>query len=114
MFSLLLLGQAKGPDLFGMLPMFVIVLGVFYFIVFRPQQKQLKDQQLMLAGLKKGDEVVLQSGLIGKVFSVADKEVMVELAPGVKVRALKSAVQGKPPAAPEVKADEAQAKKEEK
>lgn len=116
--ALFVLAQAKSSplDFMSTAPMFVIVIAVFYFVVFRPQQKQMKEQAAMLGALKKGDEVVTTGGLIGKIFSVADKELVLELAPGLKVRALKTAVQVKVPEAKVdgVKADDAQIKKEEK
>lgn len=113
--ALLILGQAKpaGPDFLSMAPMFVAFIAIFYFIVLRPQQKQMKDQQLLHASLKKGDDVVTQAGLFGKIFTVAERDVLLEIAPGVKVKVLKSAIQGKVGAA-EAAAPDAQPKKEEK
>ena len=61
----------------------------------RPQQKAAKDQQTLVASLKKGDEVVTSSGILGKIHAVADKVVTLEVASGVKVRVLKSFIQAR-------------------
>lgn len=113
--TLSILAQAKpaGPDFLSMMPMFVAFIAIFYFIVLRPQQKQMKEQQLLHASLKKGDDVLTQAGIFGKIFSVSDRDVVVEIAPGVKVRVLKSAIQQKTSVA-EAAAPDAQPKKEEK
>ena len=74
--------------------MFAAMFGILYFILIRPQQKQQKKHQALLAGLKKGDEVILSSGIMGKVFAVEDRVVIVELADKVKFKVLKQAVSG--------------------
>jgi len=90
-----------------------MIVAILYFVMIRPQQKQAKEQQAMLAALKKGDDVVLQSGIIGKIFAVADKTVMVDVGNGVKIRVLKGSVQARTSVEEAAKADES-AKKEEK
>lgn len=72
---------------------------LMYFLIIRPQQQQQKQQQDTLSKLKKGDEVLLQGGIFGKIFEVRPDDLIVELAPGVKVRVLKSAVTTPAPAA---------------
>ncbi len=89
-----LVAQQEGPGLLGSAVPFLLIFGVMYFLIIRPQQKQAKEQQSFLAQLKKGDDVVLQSGLFGKVAVVGTADVTVEIAPNVKVRVLKSAVAG--------------------
>jgi preprotein translocase subunit YajC len=79
--------------------MLVLMGLVFYFLLIRPQQKRMKEHKEMVEGLKRGDEVVTQGGLIGKVAKVADEEVTVELADGVKVRVVRqtiASVRGRP------------------
>lgn len=73
---------------------FVLIAVVFYFVFFRPQQKQAKEHQGFLAGLAKGTEVVTQGGLIGTVVQVEDRTVTVDLGGGTKVRVLKANVVG--------------------
>lgn len=82
---------ATGPSpLTQMLP-FVLVFVIFYFLVIRPQNEQRKKHQQMVNAVKKGDEVVLSGGILGKVTKTVDgtDEVMVEIADKVAVRVLK-------------------------
>jgi preprotein translocase subunit YajC len=78
-------------------PMFMILMmfGVFYFILIRPQAKRQKEHQAMLAALGKGDSIVTRGGLIGKITGVKDNELIVELQEKVRVRVLRSHVDGK-------------------
>ncbi len=68
----------------------VLIFVIFWFLLIRPQQKRMKDHQAQVAAVKKGDRVVTGGGLIGKVTKVADTEVEVELAQGIRVMAVKS------------------------
>lgn len=70
----------------------LLIFAVFYFLIIRPQQKRLKAHRDMLAALQRGDTVVTSGGLIGKVRSIADDELRVELAPNVEVRVVRGAV----------------------
>ena len=63
---------------------FVAVAIIFYFLLIRPQQKQLKETKLMLEALKPGDKVVTRGGMIGVISSVNEEEVEVKIAEGVK------------------------------
>ena len=65
----------------------ILIFGIMYFLLIRPQQKKMKEQQNMVSSLRRGDQVVTQGGLIGKVVKVKENnELEVELAEGVKVR----------------------------
>lgn len=66
-----------------MLPILMIV--VMYFIIFRPQQKRMKEHQKLIAGVKVQDHVVMESGVHGIITSVKDRTVMVKIADNVKV-----------------------------
>lgn len=72
------------------MPILLIVL--FYFLMIRPQQKRMKQHQTMLSNLKRGDQVVLSSGMIGKIVRVEDKEVGLEIASGVTVKVIKGMI----------------------
>jgi preprotein translocase subunit YajC len=74
-----------------MLPL-ILIFVVFYFLLIRPQQQARKRHMEMIANLKRGDVVVTSGGLIGKVKSVADDEVRVELGPNVEVRAVRATI----------------------
>ncbi len=85
-------GIPQQPGLAGMLLPFLAMFGVIYFLMIRPQQKKMKEQQAMLGALKHGDEVVTASGILGKITGITDKVVTVEVADGVKIKILKSQV----------------------
>ena len=72
----------------------LLIIGIFYMLVFRPQQKKMKEHQNMVSNLAKGDEVVTAGGLIGKVTKVkADSnEVEVELAKDVRVNVVQATI----------------------
>lgn len=89
--SIFVLFFQGGSALIGYAPIVLIFL-VFYFMLIRPQQKRMKDHQAMVAALKRGDSVVLSSGVIGKVVRVEDAEVGVEIAQGVTVKVVKAMI----------------------
>ena len=71
----------------------ILIFGIMYFLLIRPQQKKVKEHQAMVAGLRRGDQVVTQGGIVGKVVKVKDDgEVEVEVADGVKVRVIQSTI----------------------
>jgi preprotein translocase subunit YajC len=70
----------------------VLMVVLFYFMLIRPQQKRAKEHQVMLGNLKRGDNVVLSSGMLGKIVRVEDKEVGVEIAQGVTVKVVKGMI----------------------
>lgn len=82
----------------GMVP-FILIFVVFYFLLIRPQQKKQKEQQEWLKNLRKGDEVVTNGGLIGKISGMTDSVVTLEVQEKVRVRILRSSVAGKAPGA---------------
>ncbi len=64
----------------------VLIFVVFYFLLIRPQQQKAKEQRLMLANLKRNDEVITAGGIYGKVIALTEKVVTLEIAPNVRVR----------------------------
>ncbi|MBE1293426.1 MAG: preprotein translocase subunit YajC [Shimia sp.] len=71
----------------------ILIFAIMYFLLIRPQQKKMKEHQAMVAAVRRGDQVVTQGGLIGKVTKVKDdNEIEVELAENVKVRVVKSTI----------------------
>lgn len=86
-------GAPAGGLLNSMLIPMILVFGIMWFFLIRPQQKKLKDDEKMRGALRRGDQVLTQGGLIGKVSKVKDDgELEVEIATGVKVRMTKAAV----------------------
>ncbi|WP_312734441.1 preprotein translocase subunit YajC [Brevundimonas sp.] len=70
----------------------VAIFILFYFLLIRPQQKRAKEHAAAIAAVKRGDTVVLGSGMIGKVTRVEEAEVNVEIAPSVNVRVVKAMI----------------------
>ena len=67
-------------------PMFVILIGIFYFLLIRPQQKKAKEHRALLDALKKGDTAVTAGGIYGKVMSLDENIVTLEVATGVNIK----------------------------
>ena len=70
----------------------LLLFVLFYFMLIRPQQKRAKEHQAMVAAVKRGDNVVLSSGMLGKVVRVEEAEVGVEIAQGVTVKVIKTMI----------------------
>ena len=101
--------QAQQGSLMGMLfPLAIFVL-IFYFFIIRPQRKRQKQHDNMISAINRGDQIITIGGFLGTVREVRDDTFQIELAEGVRVRILKSAVQTKraatQPAAQEEKKD---------
>lgn len=82
----------EGSALAQFVPL-ILIFAIMYFLLIRPQQKKVKEHAAMVAALRRGDQIVTQGGLIGKVTKVKDDgEIEVEIAEGVKVRVVQSTV----------------------
>ncbi len=81
----------SGDFLIQILP-FLLIFVIMYFLIIRPQQRRLKDHKEMVAAVRRGDTVVTGGGLIGKVTKADDDELVVELAPGMKVKVIRSTI----------------------
>lgn len=90
--STVFMTAAAGGSMGGMALVIQLVLlfAVMYFLIIRPQQKRAKAHQAKINAVTKGAEVVTGGGLIGKVTKVADDHVEIEIANGVRVKAIKS------------------------
>lgn len=84
---------AAGPldSVMQFLPI-ILMFVVLYFMMIRPQQKKAKEHKALLAALSKGDEVIMQSGMLGRVTKVSDEYVAVEIAQNVEVQVQKPAI----------------------
>jgi preprotein translocase subunit YajC len=86
-------GAPAAGDFIGMILPLVAIMGVFYFLLIRPQQRKMKAHQEMLKKVGKGDTVITNGGLIGKVVKVVDdNELQVEIGENVKVRVLRTGI----------------------
>jgi preprotein translocase subunit YajC len=72
-------------DLFNSLFLFLPLIAIFYFLIFRPQQKQRKELQEMLANVKRGDSIITRGGLEAIVDKVEDKRLRIEVGNGIKM-----------------------------
>ncbi len=71
----------------------ILIFGIMYFLLIRPQQKKLKEHRTMVEALRRGDQIVTQGGIIGKVTKVNEDGILeVEIAEGVKIRLQRHAV----------------------
>ena len=82
--------QAMSPIL-----MMLLMFGVFYFILIRPQVRKQKEHEEMLKKLDKGDEVITRGGLIGKITGVQDAVIVLELQEKVRVRIPRAYIEGR-------------------
>ena len=78
-------GGGMMAQLQGLIPL-IFMFAIFYFLLIRPQQKKAKEHRALLDALKKGDQVVTAGGMHGKVTSLDDQVVTLEIAPGVNVK----------------------------
>lgn len=86
-------GQQGGG--FGILFMIVPLFLIFYFLLFRPQKKRADEQKALLSSLKKGDMIVTQGGLQGRITGLTDSTATLEVAEKVRVKVSRSHIAGK-------------------
>lgn len=97
----------QGGGLMSFLPL-VLMFVIFYFLLIRPQQKKQKEMKEMLKNLKRGDKIVTGGGIFGRIDSITDDKVGVEIAPGVVITVMRNYVAG---LADAVQAEETKGKK---
>jgi preprotein translocase subunit YajC len=87
-----LIGGGSGEIMQMLLP-FVLIFVIMYFLILRPQRQQAKRREEMLKAIRRGDTVITNGGIVGKVTKVVDDgEVELQIAEGVKVRAMRSLI----------------------
>ncbi len=85
-------GGDAGGGMVSTVIMFALIIFIFYFMIIRPQSKRQKERQKMLEAMKKGDKVITNGGIHGKIIGMEDKTLLVEIADNVKVKVEKSSV----------------------
>ena len=100
---------AGGPPAIMQFMPIIVMLGVAYFLMMRPQMKKQKDHQAWLAKLERGDEIITSGGILGRIEGMTELYLTLEIAPNVRIKVLRSAVAGsasavKAPAPAEAKA----------
>jgi preprotein translocase subunit YajC len=84
-------GSGASQLLLGIAP-WLLIFGIFYILMIRPQQRQVKEHRDAIAAVKKGDEVITGGGIRGRVTKVTEDEAEVEIAQGVRIRVVKSTI----------------------
>ena len=85
--------EQQPPAIMQFLP-FIFIFAIFYFLIIRPQSKRMKQQESFLTQLKRGDEVVTASGILGTIEGLTEQFVTLEIANGVKIKILKKQIAG--------------------
>jgi preprotein translocase subunit YajC len=86
-------GAGQGSGLMGLIfPVLLIV--IFYFLLIRPQTKRAKEHKALIEALKKGDEVVTNGGLLGRIAEVGDNFILLDAAEGVQLKVQRQSVAG--------------------
>ena len=73
---------------------FILMGGIFYFMLWRPQKKEQQKLQNMLESLKKGDKIITIGGMYGTITNISEKKVTVEVAENVEINFVRSAISG--------------------
>lgn len=82
-----------GMELFSSFVPIILLIAIFWFLIFRPQQKRMKEHKAMLAAVKRGDTIVTSGGIVGKVTKVVENEdIEIEIAQGVKVKVVRTMI----------------------
>lgn len=84
--------QPAQPSMIEMFFPFVVVIVVMYFFMIRPQSKKMKEHDSFIKDLKRGDQVITNSGIVGTIDGLTDQFVTLEISSGVKVKMLKKQV----------------------
>ncbi len=83
---------AAAPNPFASFLPLLIIFAIFYFMLIRPQMKRAKEARAMIAALARGDEVLTNGGLLGRIEDIADSFVTLEIADNVRVKVQKNAI----------------------
>lgn len=106
------MGSGGLEALNGLLIPTILIIGIMYFLMIRPQQKRMKEHRAMIEAIRRGDTVVTSGGIIGKVVKVDENELQIEIADGVRIKHLRTSIsevrgkgEGAAPAKSEAKTD---------
>jgi preprotein translocase subunit YajC len=84
---------APQPSTLGMMLPFAAMAIVFYFLLIRPQNQKMKEQEKLVNNLQKGEEVITRAGIIGKIHGIAEKFITLEVDTNVRIKVLKSQIE---------------------
>lgn len=86
-------GEGGGPPAAYNIGFLAVLVAIFYFLLIRPEQKRRREQEALVAGLKRNDQIVMTCGTHGRVVALAEKVVTVEIAPKLSIQVERSAIQ---------------------
>ena len=104
-------GEGGGPPAFLNVGFLLALFAIFYFLLIRPEQKRRRDQEALTTNLKRNDQVVLSCGMHGRVATLTDKVVTLEIAPNVRIQVDRAAIQTVQQKAPAVEPREKEGQK---
>jgi preprotein translocase subunit YajC len=81
--------QAAGPSLWEQLFPFALLFVLLYFLIWRPQQRRIQEQQKVRGALKRGDSVLTSGGILGTIEGLTETFITLQIADGVKIRVLR-------------------------
>ncbi len=84
-------GQGGGSMITGIIP-FILIFVLFYFLILRPQQKQTRERNEMIKNLKRGDSVLTNGGIYGKITNINDDILSVEIAKGINIKMTRNGI----------------------
>ena len=84
-----------GQQGFGMFLPLILLFGIFYFLMIRPQQKRAKEHKALLANLRKGDQVITAGGMYGRITGITDTVVTIEIAEKIRVKVARNQISSK-------------------
>ncbi len=87
-------GEGEGFD-WTIIIFLLLIFGVFYFLMIRPQRRRQKEHQELMQELKRGDRVITAGGIYGQIESVSDESVVIKVESGTTIRVARSSVSGK-------------------
>ena len=90
--SLILASESSSASMVSSIVMFVAIIAIFYFLIYRPQKKRDKEAKAMIAAMKKGDRVVTIGGIHGTIITVKDKTVVVKVDDSARIEFSKEAI----------------------
>ncbi|MBW7887794.1 MAG: preprotein translocase subunit YajC [Bacteroidetes bacterium] len=85
-------GGQGGGEIYSTIIMFALIIGIFYFMIIRPQSKRQKEREKLLSAVKKGDKIVTAGGLHATVIGVEEKTLLIQIADNVKVKLERNSV----------------------
>ena len=84
--------QPAQPNMIEMFLPFIFIFVIFYFLIIRPQSRRLKTHEAFLKDMKRGDQVITSSGILGTIDGLMDHFVTLEIANGVKIKVLRKQI----------------------